>query len=156
MTETQQEPNSPMNRSTRAGASIAGLALLLVACGTGDASPADGTSTGPTAAASEATSEAPDASAAPGGEEATVTLEAFAFDTDALTIAAGTTVSFVNADTADHTVTEGADGVAADDPIVDEEVAANATATFTFDEAGTYEITCLLHPDMNMTITVEG
>lgn len=145
-----------MNRPTRATASIAGLALLLVACGTGDASPADDGSSDPTGAASAPASDAPDASAAPGGEEATVTLVDFAFDTDALTIAAGTTVSFVNADSAPHTATEGTDGVATDDPIIDEELDANATATFTFDEPGTYEITCLFHPDMNMTITVEG
>lgn len=150
-----------MNRPTRATASIAGLALILAACGTGDASPTDATSADPTTAASEPASEAPasetpGASAATGGEEATVTLEAFAFDTSELTVAAGTTVSFVNADSARHTVTEGTDGAAADDPIIDEELDANATATFTFDEPGTYEITCLLHPNMNMTITVEG
>lgn len=145
-----------MNRPTRATASIAGLALLLVACGTGDASPTDGAGVDPTTAASQPASEAPGASAAPGGEEATVTLEAFAFDTDALTIAAGTTVSFVNSDTAEHTVTEGTGGVATDDPIIDDGLAPNATTSFTFDEPSTYEITCLLHPDMNVTITVEG
>ncbi len=26
----------------------------------------------------------------------------------------------------------------------------------TFDEAGTFNITCKIHPTMNMTITVEG
>jgi len=145
-----------MNRPTRATASIAGLALLLVACGTGDASPVGDASADPTTAVSQPDSEAPDASAAPDGEEATVTLEDFAFDTDALTIAAATTVSFVNADSTPHTVTEGTDGVATDDPTIDEELDANGTATFTFDEPGTYEITCLFHPDMNMTITVEG
>lgn len=150
-----------MNRPTRATASIAGLALILAACGTGDASPTDATSADPTTAASEPASEAPAseasrASAATGGEEATVTLEGFAFDTSELTVAAGTTVSFVNADSAPHTVTEGTDGAATDDPIIDEELDANATATFTFDEPGTYEITCLLHSNMNMTITVEG
>lgn len=150
-----------MNRPNRATASIAGLALLLAACGGGEASPSEAASADPTPAASAPAasapaSEAPDASAAPGGEEATVTLNAFAFDTGELTVAAGTTVSFDNADSAQHTVTEGTDGSAADDPIIDEELDAGATATFTFDEPGTYEITCLFHPDMNMTITVEG
>ncbi|HEX7195638.1 MAG TPA: plastocyanin/azurin family copper-binding protein, partial [Candidatus Limnocylindria bacterium] len=62
---------------------------------------------------------------------------------------------FVNADAAAHTVTEGTDGVAADDPIIDEELTQNGSTSFTFDEAGTYEITCLFHPSMNMTIVVE-
>ena len=145
-----------MNRHTRATTSIAGVALLLVACGTGDASPADDGSSDPTGAASAPASNAPDASAAPGGEEVTVTLVDFAFDTDALTIAAGTTVSFVNADSAAHTVTEGTDGVAAEDPFLDAELAGSQNVSIGFDEPGTYELTCLFHPSMNMTITVEG
>lgn len=150
-----------MSRPTRAIASIAPLALLLVACGTGDASPTDsagaGTSTAASQSASEApSSEGPGASADPGGEEATVTLEGFAFDTDALTITAGTTVSFLNADSAPHTVTEGTDGVAAENPILDAELAGNQNVSINFDEPGIYELTCLFHPDMNMTLTVEG
>ncbi len=145
-----------MNRPTLATASIAGLALLLVACGTGDASPADDASADPTTAASQPASDAPDASAAPGGEEATVTLEDFAFDTDALTIAAGTTVSFVNADSAAHTVTEGTEGVAAENPFLDAELAGSQNVSIGFDEPGAYELTCLFHPSMNMTITVKG
>jgi plastocyanin len=57
-------------------------------------------------------------------------------------------------DTANHTVTEGTDGEAVDDPIVDEEGGSDIDVTF--DEPGTYNITCKIHPDMNMTITVEG
>jgi plastocyanin len=26
----------------------------------------------------------------------------------------------------------------------------------TFDEAGTFDVTCLFHPQMNMTVVVEG
>ena len=40
------------------------------------------------------------------------------------------------------------------DPIVDEEGGSDVSVTF--DEAGTYNITCKIHPSMNMTITVEG
>ena len=53
-------------------------------------------------------------------------------------------------------MTEGTDGVAVDDPIIDVELAANQAESFTFDEPGTYQITCLFHPSMNMTVIVEG
>ena len=82
----------------------------------------------------------------------TVSLAGNQFSPSTLTIAAGTTVTFT--DTATHTVTEGTDGVAVDDPIVDEQGGADVPVTF--DEPGTYNITCTIHPEMNMTITVEG
>jgi plastocyanin len=83
----------------------------------------------------------------------TVSLEGQAFSPSSLTIPAGTTVTFT--DTTGHTVTEGTDGTAVDDPIVDEQGGADPIEV-TFDEAGTYNITCKIHPSMNMTITVEG
>jgi plastocyanin len=87
-----------------------------------------------------------------GGGGETVSLAGFAFSPSELTIPAGTTVTFT--DTANHTVTEGTDGEAVDDPIVDEDGGSDIEVTF--DEPGTYNITCKIHPDMNMTITVEG
>ena len=134
------------------------LALTLAACGGGDAasdepvaSTAASEAATPSVAASEAAAPSEGAS-----DEVRVTLDGFAFDETELTISAGTEVTFLNADSAAHTVTEGVDGEAADSPIIDDEVAANQSTSFTFDEAGTYEITCLFHPTMNMTITVEG
>ena len=79
----------------------------------------------------------------------------FAFDPEELTIAVGTTVNFVNADSAAHTVTEGTDGTAVADPIIDEELEQGGSTSYTFDEAGTYDITCKIHPSMQLTITVE-
>ena len=88
--------------------------------------------------------------------EERVRIDNSTYDPEELTIAAGTEVQWVNADGFDHTVTEGTDGQAVDDPIVDEDIAQNGTVSVTFDEPGTYDITCKLHPSMNMTITVEG
>jgi plastocyanin len=82
----------------------------------------------------------------------TVSMAGQAFSPSSLTIPAGTTVTFT--DTSGHTVTEGTDGTAVDDPIVDEDGGSDVPVTF--DEAGTYNITCKIHPSMNMTITVEG
>ena len=154
-----------MDRSRRLlPALVPALALVLTACGGGDgAASADDASEAPaaSAAASVAMSEAAEPSEAPeaseaAAEEVRVQLDGFAFDTEELTIAAGTEVSFLNADSAPHTVTEGTDGQAADSPIINEDLAPNQGASFTFDEPGTYQITCLLHPSMNMTVIVEG
>ena len=52
-------------------------------------------------------------------------------------------------------MTEGTDGTAVEDPIIDEELEQDGSTSFTFDEPGTYDITCKLHPSMQLTITVE-
>lgn len=120
---------------------LAILTILLAACGASESTPAgDGAAT-PTAADG-------------GGGEAgnTVSMAGNQFSASSLTIAAGDTVTFT--DTATHTVTEGTDGTAAEDPIVDE--TGGADIEVTFDEPGTYNITCKVHPEMNMTVTVEG
>jgi plastocyanin len=116
------------------------LVLLLAACSNSAASSAPAAGGG---AASDDGS---------GGGFESVWLDGFAFSPSELTIPAGTTVTFT--DTANHTVTEGTDGEAVDDPIVDEDGGSDIEVTF--DEPGTYNITCKIHPDMNMTITVEG
>jgi len=148
-----------MNRSRFLPALIAGLVLILTACGAGTPSTAaettgGGASAEPSQAESAAASEAAVPSEA-AGEEPTVRLVQFAFDPEELTVAAGTEVTFANADAAAHTVTEGTGGTAAEDPIIDDELSQNGSTSFTFDEAGTYEITCLFHDQMNMTIVVE-
>lgn len=112
------------------------LIMVLAACGSGAASSAP------------ATGDAGDGGDA--GE--TVSLAGGQFAPTTLTIPAGTTVTFT--DTANHTVTEGTDGTAVDDPIVDENGGSDVVVTF--EEPGTYDITCKIHPNMNMTITVEG
>lgn len=89
---------------------------------------------------------------ADGGGDETVSLAGGQFAPTDLVIAAGTTVTFTN--TAGHTVTEGTDGQAIADPIIDEQ--GGSDITFTFDEPGTYDLTCRIHPAMNMTVTVEG
>lgn len=150
-------------------AALAGLALVLAACSGGtSASPsASASADASSAAASESTaaseSEAAESSGAAG--EVTVTLVGFAFtgdDVDAsgdvptLTIPAGTTVNFVNEDTARHTATNGTDGAAATDAAFDINLGeSGASGSFTFDEAGTFEVTCKVHPEMNLTIIVE-
>ncbi len=145
-----------MNRS-RSPFAVALFALVLVACSGDAASEAPSDEPAASVAASEAAgpSEAAEPSEAAGnGQQVTIT--DFQFSEGALTIDVGTTVTFVNEGSAPHTATEGADGVAAEDPFFDEQVGPGDEVEVVFDEAGTYEVTCLLHPQMNMTITVEG
>jgi len=93
-------------------------------------------------------------SASASGTTATVTIANTAFGPD-LTIVAGTTVTFVNEDTFAHTASNGSDGTLASSALFDIQLAAGASGTYTFAEAGTYQVTCTLHPTMNMTITVQ-
>jgi plastocyanin len=138
------------------------LALTLAACGDGGTSAAPSEAAWPSTAASEAAapSEAAASEAAAPSEDAgtgrNVTLTDFAFSEGELTIASGTVVTFRNAGSAPHTVTQGTDGVEAADSTFDEQVAPGDEVEITFDEAGTFEVTCLLHPQMNMTVVVEG
>jgi plastocyanin len=133
-------------RRTTLATLLAIMSILLAACGgAGESTPAD--DGGGAATATPSTED-------DGGEETgnTVSLAGNQFSPSTLTISAGDTVTFT--DTATHTVTEGTNGAAADDPIVDE--TGGADVEVVFDEPGTYNITCKVHPEMNMTITVEG
>jgi len=124
------------SRTTTFASALFALTLVLAAC-----SSDGGSSSAPT-----------DNGAGGGGEGETVSMANTQFTPSSLTIQAGTTVTFT--DTSGHTVTEGTDGQPVDDPIVDEQGGSDIDVTF--DEPGTYNITCKIHPSMNMTITVEG
>jgi len=123
------------SRTTIFASALFALTLVLAACSS------DG----------GASSEPTDGGGGGGGGE-TVSMANTQFTPSTLTIQAGTTVTFT--DTSGHTVTEGTDGQPVDDPIVDEQGGSDIDVTF--DEPGTYNITCKIHPSMNMTITVEG
>ena len=151
-----------MSRSRPTAILLIAPVLVLAACGAGTvASPAATEAAAPAETEVEET-QSPAAESDPAesedatAEEEEVRLESSNFDPEELTIAAGTTALFLNADSYAHTVTEGTGGQAADDPIVDRQLEGNRTVRVTFDEPGTYEITCELHPSMQMTITVEG
>jgi Plastocyanin len=71
-----------------------------------------------------------------------------------LTIAAGTTVTFMNGDALKHTASNGRDGILAADSLFDLQLEVGASRSYTFTHPGTYQVTCTLHPTMNVTITV--
>jgi plastocyanin len=142
---TTPDRRAPRHRTAPLLTLLALLALLpLIGC----------TGAAPTPTAAPAEAPPADESPAAGGEQ--VTLVNFAFDPTELTVPAGTTVTFRNDDAALHSVSEGSDGQVADDAAFDEDVESGTSIEIPFDEAGTFQVTCKYHPQMNMTVTVEG
>jgi plastocyanin len=79
---------------------------------------------------------------------AAVTIADFAFGPQALTVSAGTTVTWTNNDQFEHTVAAD-DGSFASDPLGN-----GATFQFTFDIPGEYHYVCGIHPQMSGVVTV--
>jgi plastocyanin len=125
--------------------SIAVLAIALVTVACGGTETASDTTTAPTTAATDAPSTTE------GTPEVAISIAAFAFGPDTVTIPVGTTVTWTNdEDSADHTTTS------------DDGVWNSATLkpgeqfSFTFDQPGTFNYFCNIHPSMTATIVVEG
>lgn len=121
---------------------VLGMTLLMAACGQvpePDGDTNDDATGQPTGAAD--------------GEQ--VEIADLAFGQPEITVSAGTTITWVNDDSVGHTVTHGEDGQVAADALIDEPIGAGEEVSFTFDEPGTYPITCTIHPDMNMIVVVE-
>ncbi|MBN8942202.1 MAG: cupredoxin domain-containing protein [Rhizobiales bacterium] len=81
--------------------------------------------------------------------EARITIDNFAFAPKTLTVKAGTTVIFDNADDSPHTVVAG--NGAFRSPALD----TGGKFTFTFATSGTFAYYCSLHPHMQGMIVVE-
>ena len=83
-----------------------------------------------------------------------VTIKTFAFQPDPLVVPAGTTITFLNEDAIDHTVTAGTREVPT--PEVFDGVLPERGATFelTLDDPGTYDYFCEIHPGPGMTATI--
>lgn len=131
---------------------LAGLALA--ACGTAATDATDTTATGGGQQASSCPSFATDCEDQLPPD--TVELRGILFRPDELIVNAGATVTFVNRDTVDHTVTAGTP----DDPRPDEFDATLATqgdeTAITFDEPGDVDYFCRIHKKaMIATIVVE-
>jgi plastocyanin len=89
----------------------------------------------------------PAASPSAGGS-ASVAITDVAFAPPELSIAAGTTVTWTNADGTPHTAT------AEDGSFDTGRIAPGASASQTFETAGSYPYICAFHPTMHGTITV--
>jgi plastocyanin len=94
------------------------------------------------------------APAASAQDEMTVSIQDFSFSPAQITVAPGTTVTWVNEGEAPHTVTS-TDGKELDSATLQP----GDTYSFTFkeDDAGeTYAYQCTIHPEMTASVTVSG
>lgn len=119
------------------------LALALVACG----KQPGGGNTGPSSTAAQQ-----------------VTMDATDFLSTAITAKAGQEFKFVDpSDTGGiHTICTGSNGTCQTDANAPQDlqgkgfdIQAGETKAVTFDKPGTYKITCSIHPNMNLTLTVQ-
>ncbi len=85
----------------------------------------------------------------PQGAADEVTIADFAFDPAELEVAAGATVTWTNNDSATHTVESD------DETLMSDDLPNGATYEMTFDEPGTYEYVCGIHPNMAGTVIVK-
>ncbi len=126
-----------MRPTTTLAASLAVATLLLGACG----DDGDDTADAPTEEAGESGGSA--------DGPVTIDIVDFEYDPPAITVAAGTEVTFVNQDTAAHTAT------ARDGSFNTENLDGGAETTLVVDGSGEITYFCSYHPFMEATITVE-
>ena len=84
-----------------------------------------------------------------GDAERETTIHFLAFEEPTITVSAGTTVVWTNLDAGGHDVT------AQDRSFESALLLKNDTFSLRFDESGTYEYFCTLHPSMVGTVIVE-
>jgi plastocyanin len=86
---------------------------------------------------------------AKGAAETTVKIDNFSFSPATITVPAGTTVRWTNADDIPHTV------VADDKTFKSKALDTDDQFTYTFTKAGTYSYFCSIHPKMTGKIVVQ-
>jgi plastocyanin len=129
---------------------LAALALVLTsACSDDDGDTATPDPTDPPAEVIGSDDEpAPEDGSA--GDEAVVRVDgALSFSPETLEVSTGTTVRWENPGSLPHTVTS----TSGPDEF-DESLAAGGSVSITFDQPGTYEYLCSIHPSMTGTIVV--
>ncbi len=145
-----------MNTRFRLGVLVATAALALAACSSSGSTaapasqPAAATNAASAPAASAPAGSAPAAAAgcATGSGSGTAAqIKDFTFPTG-LSVVAGQSISWTNADSANHTVT-------LDDGSCDTAVDAGATVTVTYNTPGTYAFHCKIHPNMTGSLEVK-
>lgn len=79
----------------------------------------------------------------------TILIKAWAFDPETITIAKGTTVTWMNRDNASHTV------VATDMTFRSDNLNNGQSFAYTFNETGTFAYKCGIHPSKSGKVKVE-
>jgi plastocyanin len=82
-------------------------------------------------------------------------IQDFAFNPASITVAKGTTVTWVNQDAANHQIINDAQGSITQGALFSSNaLQKGASYSFTFDTPGTYPYHCAIHPTMKATVTV--
>jgi len=89
----------------------------------------------------------------PSGEASTVNIKDLAFSPSTLMVKTGTTVTWVNLDTAPHTITSDPGSPVA---FSSDSLSTGASYRFTFSQPGTFAYHCTIHPKMRGTIIVQS
>jgi plastocyanin len=88
------------------------------------------------------------------GQQVTVMVQNMAFEPQSVTVPRGGEVTWENADGVAHTATHGTGGDLHGDALFDMPLNPGTEATYTFAEAGSFPVTCTIHPQMQMDVTV--
>jgi plastocyanin len=123
------------------------LTLIAAACSAALALGACGGSSGSDASTQAAAGDTMGSTQASGGGDA-VSIKDFAYAPPSLTVSKGTTVSFTNDDTTEHTATASGGGFDTGS------IGPGKTKSVTLDSSGTFDYVCTFHPFMHGTITV--
>jgi amicyanin len=83
-------------------------------------------------------------------ETVTVDISNFTFNPGTVTIQVGDTVTWTNNDAMPHTATS------TDEATFDGEMQPGESFSFTFEEEGTFDYFCEIHPDMQASVVVEA
>jgi len=131
---------------------IACLALTLAACGDDDDDDGGGGGGAATTEQTETTGGGGGGGGTQAGEAVTVDIPSISFDPAEVTVKAGTTVTWTNSDDLPHTVTkDGGPGPDFDSGNIEP----GDEFEQTFDEAGTVDYICTIHPGQAGSVTVE-
>lgn len=137
-----------MGRSSLCG--VTGLVTagtLVAGCGGGSSAEQ---STTPAPAKSSSSSSAQSAPKASSRNAKAVTIKDFAYHPAKLSVSSGTTVTWTNTDSANHTVDFKSSG-----PKDIPNLRTDQKGMVTFKQAGTYAYTCDFHPNMHGTVVVK-
>jgi len=136
-----------------AAAGLGSLLLITAACTSGTSSATQSASE--SASASGASSSASASASESGGPRIVISTTTNFGGVDEITVKAGEPLTVSNASSVPHTFTQGENGQAADNPVVNETIQPGDEVQVTFPDKGDFHVTCLFHQAMNLEVHVQ-